>query len=1334
MTTINNAPVLDTTKSPALTDVIQNASAPQANSTAGSTLVSDLIGTANNNGIGNYSDIEDDSPGIAITGVSDKGKLYYTTNGGETWSALTGRVSATSALVLQANADTRVYFLPNQQTDAGTINDALTFKAWDGTGGYTNGKTRITTGTVWSIDGSLDTSGAAYGVSVIGNYAYVADGVLGLQVIDISVPNHPTLVGNSDTNGGYGVSVVGNYAYVASGYLGVQIIDISDPAQPTLTSMVDTSGSAKGVSVVGNYAYVADGSYGLQIIDISDPANPTLTGTVDTSGTAVGVSVVGNYAYVADRSYGLQIIDISDPANPTLTGTVDTSKPALGVSVVGNYAYVANAEAGLQIIDISDPANPTLVGNYETYGYAHDVSVVGNYAYVATGSPGVKIIDISDPTKPTLAGTVDTTGEAHGVSVVGDTIYIADSDAGLQVIKATVPNAFSTASDTVSLVVNELNTAPTLTATGTNPTFTELLDLEQDTLQNTPLTYLFTESDFDTIDANQEITQVTITVTNVVDYIDGNPEELLFIGSSAIEPSFIPIFLEDGFNSQNVNWEDTPDLPYSVTIDENNIATVVIDFSDSAEHWEQYLNKLAYINTSQDPTAGDRVVTITSLKDDGGTDNNGQDTTTGLSVSSTVTVVSVNDAPVLDATQSPALADVIQKAGAPEANSIAGSTVVSDLIGTANNNGIGNYSDVEGDSPGIAITGVSDKGTLYYTTDGGANWTALTGTVSATSALVLQANADTRVYFQPNQQTDAGTINDALTFKAWDGTGEFSNGQTEVVTDIVIIESYGVATQGVARSVSVVGNYAYVADGGSGLQVIDISVPNHPTLVGNYDTTGYAYDVSVVGNYAYIADGGGGGLHIIDISNPAQPTLTRMFDTSGFALGVSVVGNYAYVADDSDGLRIIDISDPNNLALTGTFDTSGAAAGVSVVGNYAYVADATSGLQIIDISNPNNPTLAGTIDTTGNARGVSVVGDYAYVADQGSGLQIVDISDPTNPTLAGTVDTPGFAYGVSVVGGYAYVADGSSGLQIIDISDPTKPTLAGTVDTTGEARSVSVVGDTIYIADNDAGLKVIKATVPNAFSTASDTVSLVVNELNIAPTLTAEAATPTFTENGQAVDLFSEVAANTGNTNDAFAGLTLTVTNVADGADEVLNIDGSAISLTATTAAGTTTTNGLTYAVSLDNGTARVTLSGGELTAEQLQTLIDGITYQNNSEKPSTANNRVITLTEVKDSGGTDGNGQNSQALNIAATVNLISINDAPVLDATKSPALADVIQKAGAPEASSIAGSTLVSDLIGTADNNGIGNYSDVEGDSPGIAITGVSDKGTLYYTTDGG
>ncbi|MFM6405747.1 MAG: DUF4347 domain-containing protein, partial [Microcystis sp.] len=51
-----------------------------------------------------------------------------------------------------------------------------------------------------------------------------------------------------------------------------------------------------------------------------------------------------------------------------------------------------------------------------------------------------------------------------------------------------------------------------------------------------------------------------------------------------------------------------------------------------------------------------------------------------------------------------------------------------------------------------------------------------------------------------------------------------------------------------------------------------------PFLIGNRDTFGNAYGVQIVGRYAYVADGGSG-LQIIDITDPTNPTLRGNYNT-----------------------------------------------------------------------------------------------------------------------------------------------------------------------------------------------------------------------------------------------------------------------------------------------------------------------------------------------------------------------------------------------------------------------------------------------------------------------
>jgi hypothetical protein len=297
----------------------------------------------------------------------------------------------------------------------------------------------------------------------------VADHWNGLQIIDISNPANPVAVGLYDTEGNaLGVTLSGNYAYVAASSGGLQIIDISNPANPVAVGHYDTSGSAKGVALSGNYAYVADNGDGLQIIDISNPANPVAVVLYDTLGSSQGIALDGNYAYVADWNSGLQIIDISNPANPVAVGHYDTEGYARGVALSGNYAYVADGYwGGLQIVDISDPANPVAVGHYDTSGDAKGVALSGNYAYVADGSKGLQIIDISDPANPWLRGYYDTSGDAKGVALSGNYIYVADGDNRLEIFRFNPPQPGSLQFSAASFTVKENDTSLEISVTRT---------------------------------------------------------------------------------------------------------------------------------------------------------------------------------------------------------------------------------------------------------------------------------------------------------------------------------------------------------------------------------------------------------------------------------------------------------------------------------------------------------------------------------------------------------------------------------------------------------------------------------------------------------------------------------------------------------------------------------------------------------------------------------------------------------------------------------------------------------------------------------------------------
>ncbi|MDD2304420.1 MAG: right-handed parallel beta-helix repeat-containing protein [Prolixibacteraceae bacterium] len=189
------------------------------------------------------------------------------------------------------------------------------------------------------------------------------------------------------------------------------------------------------------------------------------------------------------------------------------------------------------------------------------------------------------------------------------------------------------------------------------------------------------------------------------------------------------------------------------------------------------------------------------------------------------------------------------------------------------------------------------------------------------------------------------------------------------------------------------------------------------------------------------------------------------------------------------------------------------------------------------------------------------------------------------------------------------------------------------------------------------GTRSIYLTLQNALSLTSDAaiVTISTSVTNDAPTLTATASNPIFIEGNSTVSLFSNASASTIESGQTFTGLTLTVSNVTDGGFEYLLLDESLILLTNGTT-GTSSVNSLTYSVSVSGSTATVSITSASLSVANLQTLINSLGYKDNNADLTEAD-RVVTITTLNDSGGTDNGGDDTAELTVASSVSVISGN-----------------------------------------------------------------------------
>jgi hypothetical protein len=283
--------------------------------------------------------------------------------------------------------------------------------------------------------------GFANNVKVSGNYAYVAAGSAGLQVVDVS--NHASfrivaslaLPANAND-----LRVVPNTVYMVTS-AGLSIIDATNPLAPRLLGSVSTPNTAWDVVISGNLAYIAAGTAGLQIANVSNPASPSIVGALPISGgTAKGVALAGNYAVIAASSAGVVIADITNPTAPQRLGTVATPGDARKVAAMGRAAYVADYPASMQVVDFSNPSSPTIVATTPDTlgGKLQDVVAASVFGATLTFGAdvffvnGVPIVDVTQPNNPIPRAILDFSrfrdDNGHGIDVDLSYVYMTGEE------------------------------------------------------------------------------------------------------------------------------------------------------------------------------------------------------------------------------------------------------------------------------------------------------------------------------------------------------------------------------------------------------------------------------------------------------------------------------------------------------------------------------------------------------------------------------------------------------------------------------------------------------------------------------------------------------------------------------------------------------------------------------------------------------------------------------------------------------------------------------------------------------------------------------------------
>ncbi|MGD0949142.1 MAG: hypothetical protein ABSA52_17160, partial [Candidatus Binatia bacterium] len=295
-----------------------------------------------------------------------------------------------------------------------------------------NGQFAVVTGGSWGLRlvnvETLDkpaivasVSGTFGAVAMDSRYAYVLETVPGnpahvnLDIIDMTYLSEYQQGGVVDSfpiPGGSGsdIKIAGTLAYVASGTAGLQIIDVSNPTVPTVIGSVTTPKAAVSAAVGSGYAYVgATGA--IYVVDVHYPTRPFIAGSIATTGTQLATE--GQLVYALDGQQ-LKVVDATNPAAPVQIGALTSS--AQGVSVTGNWVLLAQPAldhsdpgGGVYLVDVSNPSQPTEVDQAIVPGTTASIAI-DSYGIVYAGDAAstVDVLGVSAPpatSTPTATAT-----------------------------------------------------------------------------------------------------------------------------------------------------------------------------------------------------------------------------------------------------------------------------------------------------------------------------------------------------------------------------------------------------------------------------------------------------------------------------------------------------------------------------------------------------------------------------------------------------------------------------------------------------------------------------------------------------------------------------------------------------------------------------------------------------------------------------------------------------------------------------------------------------------------------------------------------------------------
>ncbi|MBF0434167.1 MAG: cadherin domain-containing protein [Magnetococcales bacterium] len=646
--------------------------------------------------------------------------------------------------------------------------------------------------------------------------------------------------------------------------------------------------------------------------------------------------------------------------------------------------------------------------------------------------------------------------------------------------------------------------------------------------------------------------------------------------------------------------------------------TLTLTGTASIANYQTALRSVTYINNSRDPGAGTRTLTWT-MTDNGGVANGGNPTS--ISVTSSLTVVAVNDPPALTTTGAityieKAAATIIDSAIA--ATDAEGDTITGATVKITDNNGVTVYPEDR-----LAFAGQTNVSGGYANADG------ITGTYDKTTGILTMTGTATLAKYKAALATVTYANYDAVTglinYNPTGGIRKVGFTLTDSGVPLVATSSMVTATvtvvpvndPPVVTAPTAAVTYAEDATPGVITPAISIDPSNQLTITDSESNDIQGATITLTGIPTTSGDGPADTLQMT-----TQNGISATWDTTTHILtltGTTTLANYqtalrsvTYINNSRDpgaGTRtltwqVTDVGgstnggNPTSTAVTSSMT-------VTVVNDPPTVANAASSVSYVEDQEP--------IGTT-NLKHKKVISSTATV------------TDPDNGTLSGATVT--ITPATYINGQDALAATVSGNVTATWSAGTGTLTLTGT-DTKATYQTVLRTVTYQNTSDNPTyGSRLVQYVVTDSGGSGSSTTALAsmqstvtVYPINDVPVFTSTPATSTYNvsldPNKNVATTIDSGVVFTDSESDTISGASVVISGNYTAADDVLSLP----------AAASTYITGATS--SYAGGTLTITGNG---TIAAYQAALRAVQYKNASNASPTASVRSITYT-VTDAG-----------------------------------------------------------------------------------------------------